>query len=611
VEDDGIIQEIKKLGEFAKAFFMHIRDLQSSLDKFTYWKRAWTFQEWALAFDVEITVDEYNVGALNHSILRQVKSKIVYVAILIADYKLRKGQYALMDVGFSRGLAAPRLQQVKRIFPFEDAFASYNEISEFEVNFQTLNTNQGTDAILGLRPNPRKPRTAKEQFLNRLTLMLDSFASMSKREATFEADLVCCWASMCNIKYEYSKEDSFETALTKVIRTLRETGITIYNFIVTKENVQDIDFEFLSYASAHVQLNATNRAFFPGIPILTGRVDTVTHFCSTLQAVQKESGSPESVTRLDLQRISEAVIKMAVSLSKPALAISALELACSGKADGIIFTDILQEIWTLLQNYSDSFLSTRMLVIAAIPLHGETSDPYHFNAWAICASKPFTDEPPLFIAREGLNGALVLARHAKNVSDAATVVSYLTISDQQSGTFLIPVSNDGQILLTLKTPQRSDVLNAELMADRELRASVKFMNNRQSAEETALGSVFVFESRQELPSISHVIAEWFYQDNNLAIQSSSDHQTITAEMLRELLKRKIGGRETMFDRDGKSAVDIDIGHPELVSKDQENTDRRTFHRLLRRSSMSTIEDTIASYKRTSPFTVDTSTEDID
>lgn len=87
-------------------------------------------------------------------VLRKVKSTIVYAAIMIADYKLRKGQYALMDLGWPRGYAKPKLDRVKRLFPFENAFAAPDEISADEVRFQTAMPYQGTSALLGLRTIP-------------------------------------------------------------------------------------------------------------------------------------------------------------------------------------------------------------------------------------------------------------------------------------------------------------------------------------------------------------------------------------------------------------------------------------------------------------------------
>jgi hypothetical protein len=189
-------EDIQATGDLAKGFFQAIESFQADLSNCTYWRRAWTFQEWAISHDVEVTIDDPTTV---YSTLQKVKSSIVFAAIMIGDYKLREGQYALVDLGFSRGPVKPRLDDVRQLFPFEEAFASPEEISDSELRFQTAFPNRGTHAILGLRPTPRPTRTAEAIFRNRLYLMLDSFSGGLKREAMFKADLVCCWASMCNI----------------------------------------------------------------------------------------------------------------------------------------------------------------------------------------------------------------------------------------------------------------------------------------------------------------------------------------------------------------------------------------------------------------------------
>ena len=51
-------------------------------------------------------------------------------------------------------------------------------------------------------PVPGAPRSTIQQVKTRLIHMFDAFARSSKREASFEADVVACWASMCTIKHE-------------------------------------------------------------------------------------------------------------------------------------------------------------------------------------------------------------------------------------------------------------------------------------------------------------------------------------------------------------------------------------------------------------------------
>src|SRR4051794_10723076 len=62
--------------------------------------------------------------------------------------------------------------------------------------------------------NAPLPASSVQRQYERLSMMLNAMGT-NKREARFEADLIACWASMCNIKYDYKKEDSFGVALQK------------------------------------------------------------------------------------------------------------------------------------------------------------------------------------------------------------------------------------------------------------------------------------------------------------------------------------------------------------------------------------------------------------
>ena len=72
------------------------------------------------------------------------------------------------------------------------------------------------------------------------------------------------WDHMCNIVYEYKKEDPFEVALQNVLRTLcKEMGITIYNFLVKGEGASgEVDVALLEHARAHKQCDTFNERAF-------------------------------------------------------------------------------------------------------------------------------------------------------------------------------------------------------------------------------------------------------------------------------------------------------------------------------------------------------------
>lgn len=53
-ESDAGILETDTLG---KAFYTSIHGFRENMHKYVYWQRAWTFQEWAVAKDIEISCD--------------------------------------------------------------------------------------------------------------------------------------------------------------------------------------------------------------------------------------------------------------------------------------------------------------------------------------------------------------------------------------------------------------------------------------------------------------------------------------------------------------------------------------------------------------------------
>ncbi|KAG7286680.1 hypothetical protein NEMBOFW57_008991 [Staphylotrichum longicolle] len=426
---------ITETGRIANRFLELIDTFQSKLAETTYWTRAWTFQEWARAHEIEVALDLPGDG--RRPVLQKVKSSILYVAIMVIDYAIRKDEYGLMEIDLFRGLAGPKLDQVKRLFPFEDAFATPDEILGHEVLCQTLHPNHmGTNAILGLRGNPRRPRTAEEQFKARVRLMLDAFAGMHRRHATFEADLVCCWASMCNISYDYSKDDPLPVAVAKVSRALRERGLRLYNFTSNRHREQDVDMAFFEYAAAHVQHNATNKAPFPDAPIFSGQADTLKHFATSLAFCHRphEDIPHAECGDVRIQRVVGAVFAMVTSLSNTARLLPwLLRVTSSGGPDGDchLFTGLSASIETLIKSLPEEAAKDSKFLVAAVPVSPEHRRKY-LHLWAICPKSVLEDEGTLYIGREGLNGTLVVAKE----STPDTIVAYLTISDRRCGTFL-------------------------------------------------------------------------------------------------------------------------------------------------------------------------------
>ena len=222
-----------QLSKCCQELYSLFEEFEQSLPAWTYFRRAWTFQEWAMAATLDIGLEG------NPAILHNVKFSILHAATLSALYKHNQGAFATITFGFSRGELPRRFNLVKRLFPDELAFVSPDETVEdgFDYSFQNLFPSFGGGRVFGLRTaSPtqsvsealrkkppihekfqlRAPRPANSPaaFKGRLSMMLNAYAT-STREASYEADRVCCWASMCNINYSYERDDSYAVALQR------------------------------------------------------------------------------------------------------------------------------------------------------------------------------------------------------------------------------------------------------------------------------------------------------------------------------------------------------------------------------------------------------------
>jgi hypothetical protein len=126
------------------------------------------------------------------------------------------------------------------------------------------------------------------------------------------------------------------------------------------------------------------------------------------------------------------------------------------KISHLYCSNILLEIDKLLTSTPRERLQHFRLVVAELHFLGRFENPRAgvHCAWAICpANTPFKE---LFVAREALNGTLVLATES---GGRAHVVAYLTVTDQHSGSYLVDTDEDGQIFILNTTPGRSDLLH--------------------------------------------------------------------------------------------------------------------------------------------------------
>ena len=467
-------KETGPLSEKCKEFFALVEELDSKVDRWSYFRRAWTFQEWALSYEISLSW-EANPELTN---LANAKSNILQAGTMMAIYKLTQHQYAVIDVGFSRGLVPRVFHKLKRLFPDETGFLPPDSVDEGKIAFQAVMPNMGFDHLLGLRStmagNPAPyafnldapPPSSKEQrFKERLSMALNALGTR-KRDARFEADLVASWAAMCNIEYDYRKEDSFIVALQKVLEVLRgKHGITIYNFLVnTKGNGGTaVDSSFLSYATALQQCNATNGGFFYGSPVLTGRADTVVHMRNAILHQPREKPTLNG-PGVKLRLAKGSSIKHVLPLTDTDAVLDAMGRALTGLADGMIFENLEKYVSEMLEKEKEA-VADKVFVVACVQLEMQDGVKRGLYTWAICPDRGGSEN--YVVARTDVNGTLVLAAPGEERGDYE-VVAYLTFSDHQCGTFLVKVGEDGGWNQRMVTPMRGDLLVSASKVEREM-----------------------------------------------------------------------------------------------------------------------------------------------
>ncbi|KAF2103660.1 hypothetical protein NA57DRAFT_69873 [Rhizodiscina lignyota] len=426
-----------QLSKTCKEFYALVEEFSQKFHSWTYWRRAWTFQEWAMAMDIDVGFEG------SPEIIRNVKYSVLYAATLTSIYKLQQGQYAEISLGFSRGEIPRLFNTVKRLFPDELAFLSPDEAvkDESEHSFQNIMPSLGVDKVLGLRTSSspvhplfgQKKKPLHEQFelrgqrpsdsfhslTSRLSTMLNGFAA-SKREARFEADLVACWASMCNLEYPYDKGDTYAEALQKVLSAIRATipneqkaKFRIFAWQAnTTAMLGSVDINIVDYATLHAQSNAQHPGDFPGTPLFTGRADTLRHLEVLLRqpiTQVKLQGTPALVQRID------GVTVLAAQMNFIGETLKLLGTAISGASDGFLIRDMVPMIRELLEKTPMDVLNTKAMVAVTIETTGlVTEQPQREVLWTVI---PYDREASqLMVVREVVNGQLALiVRLVRNI----------------------------------------------------------------------------------------------------------------------------------------------------------------------------------------------------
>ncbi|KAJ4365938.1 hypothetical protein N0V83_008560 [Neocucurbitaria cava] len=433
--------EEEYLVELRQQFSARIAGWEESIHRWLYFRRAWTFQEWAMATEIVVTLEGHEDG----TILTDVKSQIVIAVSVLSQWTMRCAQHQspptdrnnLPYLDSVRGEVGRRSNVVRRLFPYADFLVADDEDDQDSLRrriiLSPLSSDGGTGILMDL--SLQSPAAFRE----RLSLVLNAL-NMSRREARFEADKVCCWASMCNITYAYDKNDSLAIALEKVIHALRKRGVRIHNFHPNPYDLNsDVDLSFLSYAAAHRQTNSANDAYLVGPPAFTGRVDTVTHLKITFaQPPMVEKTCSRNAT--SLQRLSGTNLNRLVKCSdKDAFIETFRELTC-GTTTGTL-TDVVEHIEICLESIPDVVLENYVLLLFTIDFKPSAMMiEQDFKVWAICRKSEY-EYGNIHLARETLNGTFVVA--GQYSSGAAKILAYPMMTHQRDGSFLVKANTIG------------------------------------------------------------------------------------------------------------------------------------------------------------------------
>lgn len=431
-----------------KRFFALANEFEQNIHKWIYWKRAWTFQEWALAYELGLTWE----GSASLVNLANIKTPILKAATTMVVYTLQCGEYALVDTGLSRGAARTVYANIRRLFWDEHAFIPPDAVDETEAKSEAFIPSTGFRNVLGLRQAVRDlpcyaafnldaalPTSKEQRFLERFSMTMH-IRGVTKREARFEADLVASWASMCNIAYDYDKNDPMPLALKKVLTAMRKDhGMTIYKFQVnTRGSSGELDLTFPEYATAHRQ--GGSGAYIHGLPILTGRADTATHLRIGLSQhleMLELKGSGVSLRKVRYTSIAQAAMLTDIKSVIGAISVTAKGLSSPYFNLG---GNPHQDLEDVLSNPPPE-AAHKILATAGIVVESRIKDGRgEFKTWAICPAH--TDFDKCFVAQEALSSTLVIAASEEG---SYRVVAYLTVTDNKSTSSLIKMDGQGRI----------------------------------------------------------------------------------------------------------------------------------------------------------------------
>ncbi|KAF2813474.1 uncharacterized protein BDZ99DRAFT_517730 [Mytilinidion resinicola] len=420
IEDPSSPQptKFKHLAEWSQLFFENLKQVQDNLQRYTYWRLE---------------------GGPAKSCYA-VKSLILGAGLLFTRYQMMMYQYAVIRTGLTRGTAPPTWKRIQTLFPDEQFFRYYEEIDPEEQSFQVKFPNFGMNHLLRVRDLPQGS----------------------------------------------TLEDEFDIALLKAMTAIRKKGLVVQEFLPPTIGGFHRSWDrfrdwFRDYAREHIQSQTGNRAVNAGAPIFTAQADLFIHLGHSILNVNIPTRW--SMAAPTLRTLSGAEICEIIHLDDVQL----VQRKFASTAHGELFRGhpVMQGVraaediaLATLKKCPIERVSISRLCLVQLPFRkqhskGGSGNSEHLYTWAITPCDIPQNE--LFVARESLNGTIVLATRREELE---YIAAYLTLTDHHAGTLLVKSDGEGRVDIPLKMTERADQGNSRSLriGDRMIRGQISLGN---------------------------------------------------------------------------------------------------------------------------------------
>jgi hypothetical protein len=446
VDDSGLRNGLEEMTtpQLCRRYLDSISSFRQVMLSSTYWSRAWTFQEWAMAQDIHVEHERSHP----ESRIQNVKSSVLLAILMLARYKLSWPEQDLkLNIGLGRHSVPTVMRIVGSLFPNFDLFKADAELKE-PLNIGRLMSKIEADSVNYGRAHS-DTEAVPENFKTLLCLMLNAYG-LHQRTARFEADLVCCWASMCNISYPYSRDDSLARSLQKVVGAIRRRGVRLYNFTVNAAGAGlEVDLLFLDHAAFYTPRVTTLDVAGPmEAALFSGAIVTERHVRNAVNCREpypRVIGTGVAVRAV----VGSRIVSMSLLSDIPAFN---LQFEAGVVAQwGVPGEGQEPHVWGYGYALDDEGVdrsSDLSLAIAEVGLQdSNVAGKDSIKLWAICPARfSITD---LLVAVEGINHTFILVARGNKAGEERPI-AYLTNTDSSRMSRVVEVDTTGRFALTVE-----------------------------------------------------------------------------------------------------------------------------------------------------------------